>query len=90
MFRMAKPSVIESLQCTQNLTPDVIKRLNDCWDYTGKEVTDVKRHIQYFLSLSKKEGRGDLTRSHTLKDVFVGKFAEQVEKELFQYFGIKG
>ena len=90
VFRMAKPSVIESLQCTQNLTPDVIKRLNDCWDYTGKEVTDVKRHIQYFLSLSKKEGRGDLTRSHTLKDVFVGKFAEQVEKELFQYFGIKG
>lgn len=90
VFRMANPTVIESLQCTKNLSPVVIKRLNDCWDYTGKQETDLKEHIRFFLSLSKKEGRGDLTYSHTLKDVFVGRLAEQVEKELYQYFGIKG
>ena len=90
VFRMANPTVIESLQCTKNLSPVVIKRLNDCWDYTGKQETDLKEHIRFFLSLSKKEGRGDLTYSHTLKDVFVGRLAEQVEIELYQYFGIKG
>ena len=90
VFRMANPTVIESLQCTKNLSPVVIKRLNDCWDYTGKQETDVKEHIRFFISLSRKEGRGDLSYSHTLKDVFVGRLAEQVEKELYQYFGIKG
>ena len=90
VFRMANPTVIESLPCTKNLSPIVVKRLNDCWDYTGKQETDVKEHIRYFLSLSRKEGRGDLSYSHTLKGVFVGALSEQVEKELYQYFGIKG
>ncbi len=90
VFRMANPTVIESLPCTKNLSPIVVKRLNDCWDYTGKQETDVKEHIRYFLSLSRKEGRGDLLYSHTLKGVFVGALSEQVEKELYQYFGIKG
>ena len=90
VFRLANPTVIESLPCTKNLSPIVVKRLNDCWDYTGKQETDVKEHIRYFLSLSRKEGRGDLSYSHTLKGVFVGALSEQVEKELYQYFGIKG
>lgn len=90
VFRMANPTVIESLPCTKNLSHIVVKRLNDCWDYTGKQETDVKEHIRYFLSLSRKEGRGDLSHSHTLKGVFVGALSEQVEKELYQYFGIKG
>lgn len=90
VFRIANPTIIESLQCTKNLSPTVKKRLNDCWVFTGEKETDVKKHIRFFLGLSKKEGRGDLSHSHTLKDVFVGRLAEQVEKELYQYFGIKG
>lgn len=87
---MANPSVIDSLPCTKNLSSVVVKRLNDCWEYTGKQETDVKEHIRFFLSLSRKEGRGDLSYSHTLRGVFVGSLSEQVEKELYQYFGIKG
>ena len=90
VFRMANPSVIDSLPCTKNLSSVVVKRLNDCWEYTGKQETDVKEHIRFFLSLSRKEGRGDLSYSHTLRGVFVGSLSEQVEKELYQYFGIKG
>ena len=90
VFRMANPTVIESLLCTKGLSPIVVKRLNDCWDYTGKQETDVKEHVRFFLSLARKEGRGALSYSHTLKGVFVGALSEQVEKELYQYFGIKG
>ena len=89
MFQTANPSVIESLQCAKTLSLDVIKRLNKNWDYTATE-KDIKEHIRYFMALSRKEGRGDLTYSKTLTGIFVDPLAGQIEKELYRHFGIQG
>lgn len=90
IFRMQNPSVVESLSCAKGLSMKVIDRLINIWDYTGQNEPEIKAHIHFFISLAKKEGRGELARYHDLQGVFDGRLAEQFEKELKQYFGIKG
>lgn len=87
VFRMENPTVVECLPSTRNLSSVVIKRLNNIWDFTGKEEPDIRGHVHYFISLARKEGRGEM-RFHDLRGVFVGDLADRIERELKQYFGI--
>ncbi len=88
VFRMANPTVVESLPSTRNLSAVVIKRLNNIWDFTGKSEPEIRGHVHYFISVARKEGRGEMGRYHDLRGVFVGDLADRIERELKQYFGI--
>ena len=88
MFRMSNPTVVECLPSTKNLSTVVIKRLNNIWDFTGEKEPEIRGHVHYFISVARKEGRGEMGRYHDLRGVFVGDLADRIERELKQYFGI--
>lgn len=68
---------------------NVLKRLEQNWIFTGLNHKDDRReHIRYFINLCKKEGRGDTQKQTSLLNVFTNQFAEQIEKELFTYYGL--
>ena len=87
---MANPTVVEKLPSTRNLSTVVIKRLNNIWEFTGKSELEIRGHIHYFISVARKEGRGDMGQFRDLRGVFVGDLADRIERELKQYFGIEG
>ena len=88
VFRMSNPTVVECLPSTKNLSAVVIKRLNNIWDFTGEKEPEIRGHVHYFISVARKEGRGEMGRYHDLRGVFVGDLADRIERELKQYFGI--
>ena len=74
----------------KGISPVVYKRLEQNWRYTGQDYKDDrKEHIRYFINLCKKEGRGDTHKLTSLHKVFTNQLAEQVEKELLDYYGIR-
>ena len=68
---------------------NVLKRLEQNWKFTGLSYKDDRReHIRYFIRLCKKEGRGESQKQTSLYKVFTIQLAEQIEKELFIYYGL--
>lgn len=68
---------------------NVLKRLEQNWKFTGLRYKDDRReHIRFFINLCKKEGRGDSQKQTSLFNVFTIQLAEQIEKELFTFYGL--
>ena len=88
VFRMPNPTVVESLASTKNLSDVVIRRLNNIWEFTGNKEPEIRGHVHYFISVARKEGRGDMEGYQVLRGVFVGELADRIERELKQNFGI--
>ena len=66
-----------------------MRRLEDNWQYTGKEyVNDITGHINFFIKLCKKEGSGNSKYPSPLKSIFTENLSNQVEQELRLYYGI--
>lgn len=71
------------------LLPEVFRRLEQNWKFTGMNYKDDRReHIRFFINLCKKEGRGDSPKRTSLYNVFTTQLAEQIEKELLSFYGI--
>ena len=66
------------------------KRLIDAWNYAYKEEGgNIKETINYFIGISKKEGRGELKTSRVLKGVFTEEIGEQLRSELLKCYEIR-
>lgn len=66
------------------------KRLIDAWNYAYKEEGgNIKETINYFIGISKKEGRGELKTSRVLKGVFTEEIGEQLRSELLECYEIR-
>lgn len=66
------------------------KRLIDTWNYAyKKEGENIKETINYFIGISKKEGRGELKTSRVLKGVFTEEIGEQLRSELLECYEIR-
>ena len=71
------------------LTPEVLRRLEQNWKFTGENYKDDRHeHIRFFINLCKKEGRGDSPKRTSLYNVFTTQLAEQIEKELLSFYGV--
>lgn len=81
---------LPKLKCFENLSANIVKRLGQNWQFTGKNYpNDIKEHICYFINLCNKEGRGDFSKPTSLIEVFVGKFSKLVETELKEYYNVR-
>ena len=81
---------LPNLKCFERLHANVVRRLGQNWEYTGKIYpNDIKEHIRYFINLCNKEGRGESAKPTSLKDVFVGCLSKDVEMELKEYYNAR-
>ena len=60
-------------------------RLKENWDYTKEETKSKKDHIDHFINLCKKEGKGEL-KSKILNGVFTEDIADIFSKELIDKY----
>ena len=82
--------VFPSIPIVNQINSNVHKRLEQNWKFTGlKYKNDRREHIRFFINLCKKEGRGDSQKSTSLFNVFTTQLAEQVERELLDYYGFR-
>ena len=66
------------------------KRLIDAWNYAYKEEGgNIKETINYFIGISKKEGRGDVQYQTPLKGVFTEDMGKQLWSELLKCYEIR-
>ena len=80
---------LPNLKCFDGLPANVIRRLGQNWQFTGKKYQyDMKEHIRYFVNLCNQEGRGAARKTTSLGGVFVGKFSKVVETELKEYYNV--
>jgi len=81
---------LPNLKCFERLHANVVRRLGQNWEYTGKNYpNDIKEHIRYFINLCNKEGRGESAKPTSLKDVFVGNLSKDIEAELKEYYNAR-
>ena len=81
---------LPNLKCFERLHANVVRRLGQNWEYTGKIYpNDIKEHIRYFINLCNKEGRGESAKPTSLKDVFVGNLSKDIEAELKEYYNAR-
>lgn len=82
--------VFPSIPIANQINSNVHKRLEENWKFTGSQYKNDKReHIRFFINLCKKEGRGDSPKPSSLFNVFTTQLAEQVERELLDYYGFR-
>ena len=82
--------VFPSIPIANQINSNVHKRLEQNWKFTGlKYKNDRREHIRFFINLCKKEGRGDSQKPTSLFNVFTTQLAEQVERELLDYYGFR-
>ena len=82
--------VFPSIPIVNQINSNVHKRLEQNWKFTGlKYKNDRREHIRFFINLCKKEGRGDSQTQTSLFNVFTTQLAEQVERELLDYYGFR-
>ena len=78
------------LNCFERLPANVVRRLGQNWEYTGRSYpNDIKEHIRFFLNLCNKEGRGESSKSTSLTNVFVGNLGKVIETELKEYYNAR-
>ena len=94
--KMPQSTTVESeyglpnLKCFDGLPANVIRRLGQNWQYTGKKYQyDMKEHIRYFVNLCNQEGRGAARKPTPLGGVFVGRISYVVETELKEYYHVR-
>lgn len=81
--------IFPNIPLASRINSNVHKRLEQNWKYTGSKYKDDRReHIRFFINLCKKEGRGDSPKPTSLFNVFTIQLAEQIEKELLDYYGL--
>ena len=82
--------VFPSIPIANQINSNVRKRLEENWKFTGEKYkNDRREHIRFFINLCKKEGRGDSQKTTSLFHVFTTQLAEQVERELLDYYGFR-
>ena len=82
--------VFPSIPIANQINSNVRKRLEENWKFTGEKYkNDRREHIRFFINLCKKEGRGDSLKPTSLFNVFTTQLAEQVERELLDYYGFR-
>ena len=82
--------VFPNIPIANQINSNVHKRLEQNWKFTGlKYKNDKREHIRFFINLCKKEGRGDSQKPTSLFNVFTTQLAEQVERELLDYYGFR-
>lgn len=80
---------LPKLKCFENLPSNVVRRLGQNWQFTGKNYpTDIREHIRYFINLCNKEGRGESAKPTSLTKVFVGNIGKVAEAELKEYYNV--
>ena len=78
------------LNCFERLPANVVRRLGQNWEYTGRSYpNDIKEHIRFFINLCNKEGRGESSKSTSLTNVFVGNLGKVIETELKEYYNAR-
>lgn len=94
--KMPQSTTVESeyglpnLKCFDGLPTNVIRRLGQNWQFTGKKYQyDMKEHIRYFVNLCNQEGRGAARKPTSLGGVFVGRLSNVVETELKEYYHVR-
>lgn len=94
--KMPQSTTVESeyglpnLKCFDGLPANVIRRLGQNWQFTGKKYQyDMKEHIRYFVNLCNQEGRGAARKPTSLGGVFVGRLSNVVETELKEYYHVR-
>lgn len=76
-----------SLQCINNFNKEQRERLISNWEYTASDhVNDLPGHLDHFIHLCKKEGRGELLKSKVLYPIFTNDVAQIVANEIKKYF----
>ena len=80
---------LPNLESFSSLDDNAKRRLKQNWRFTKEKYSDDRyEHIKYFVNLCKKEGRGDSSQKTSLYNVFTAQLAEQIEKELLNFYGI--
>lgn len=82
-------SAMPMLNCLSGIGNDVMRRLEDNWQYTGRNCVNITDHIHFFISLCKKEGSGKSKYPSPLRSIFTENLSKLVEQELKQYYGIR-
>lgn len=84
-----KGDFILSLQCIKRFNDEQRKRLISNWEYTASgHINDLPGHLDYFINLCKKEGRGGIANSKVLQHIFNDEVAQVVANEIKKYFKI--
>ena len=84
-----KGDFILSLQCIKRFNDKQRKRLISNWEYTASgHINDLPGHLDYFINLCKKEGRGGIANSKVLQHIFNDEVAQVVANEIKKYFKI--
>ena len=82
-------SVLPNIKCFHQLPLDVLSSLKKNWYFTyEKHPKNILEHIQHFINLSKKQGRGDTKNTTALKDYFTAQLSYSVEQELKKFYNI--
>lgn len=82
-------STMPVLKCLSGIGNDVMHRLEDNWQYTGRNCDNITDHIHFFINLCKKEGSGKSKYPSPLRSIFTENLSKLVEQELKQYYGIR-
>lgn len=78
-----------NIPSVNKVNANVLNRLEQNWKFTGLKYKDDRRkHISFFINLCKKEGRGESQKQTSLFNVFTIQFAEQIENELLDFYGL--
>lgn len=84
-----KGDFLLSLQCINRFNDEQRKRLISNWEYTASgHINDLPGHLDYFINLCKKEGRGGIANSKVLQHIFSEEVAQVVANEIKKYFKI--
>lgn len=80
---------IRGLECvrTCECAEQQIKRLIENFIYTKKNSKDKEDHIQHFINLCEKEGRGEIKGYYALKDFFTPEIGDIFRKEIEAKYG---
>lgn len=77
------------LQCINYFNSEQRDRLISNWQYTASNhINDIPGHLDHFIRLCKKEGRGELAHSKVLYPIFTNEVAQIVANEIKKYFKI--
>ena len=77
------------LQCINYFNSEQRERLISNWQYTASNhINDIPGHLNHFIRLCKKEGRGELAHSKVLYPIFTNEVAQIVANEIKKYFNL--
>ena len=73
---------LKTLNSIRNNNPKAYKRIHENWNYTSQKYSYMSsEHIDYFLNLCLKEGRGE-SKKQELKGIFTDDLSKKIKEEL--------